>query len=326
MADTVISTAAFFAKKKKKKAFKFNANKVDASKVTSTVHVDAPAVSGVEGATSSLNTFSISNESNTLSDGGQSGEQWDDNTVTVASRKSVVASNGSGPTELMDMKALERKRNEQDDIVERLRVEDTKAALAAARDGMEKEAQRLKEARNSKSNSNGDSSSTKPRFGAAAANYSNGKSSDGGGTWMSTRTRGGFSAEKTMAKPSSSGYQKKVDTFDENLFPDLATADKIIADEEEQKQKRSQTLPKKTKLMIKKIDKPVAKQQPAPIKKEKDAPIAVVDKSEEKYTPPAAASSLKTKKDEQIETVTTSTATKKKKKKKKKDLSTFKAS
>merc|ERR1711957_1091061 len=88
-----------------------------------------------------------------------SGEQWDDNTVTVASRKSVVASNGSGPTELMDMKALERKRNEQDDIVERLREEDTKAALAAARDGMEKEAQRLKEARNSKSNSNGDSSS-----------------------------------------------------------------------------------------------------------------------------------------------------------------------
>merc|ERR1712161_177889 len=278
-----MGTAAFFAKKKRKKAFKFNANKVDASKVTSTVHVDAPAVSGVEGATSSLNTFSISNESNTLSDGGQSGEQWDDNTATVASRKSVVASNGSGPTELMDMKALERKRNEQDDIVERLRVEDTKAALAAARDGMEKEAQRLKEARNSKSNSNGDSSSTKPRFGAAAANYSNGKSSDGGGTWMSTRTRGGFSAEKTMAKPSSSGYQKKV-------------------------------------------DKPVAKQQPAPIKKEKDAPIAVVDKSEEKYTPPAAASSLKTKKDEQIETVTTSTATKKKKKKKKKDLSTFKAS
>jgi hypothetical protein len=35
MADT----AAFFAKKKKKKAFKFNANKVDPSQVTSTVHV-----------------------------------------------------------------------------------------------------------------------------------------------------------------------------------------------------------------------------------------------------------------------------------------------
>ena len=36
MADT----AAFFAnKKKKKKAFKFNANKIDASTVTQTVHV-----------------------------------------------------------------------------------------------------------------------------------------------------------------------------------------------------------------------------------------------------------------------------------------------
>lgn len=32
-------TAAFFASKKKKKAFKFNANLVDASAVSTTVHV-----------------------------------------------------------------------------------------------------------------------------------------------------------------------------------------------------------------------------------------------------------------------------------------------
>lgn len=31
--------ASFFAGKKKKKAFKFNANKIDASSVTTTVHV-----------------------------------------------------------------------------------------------------------------------------------------------------------------------------------------------------------------------------------------------------------------------------------------------
>jgi len=35
MADT----AAFFANKKKKKAFKFNANKIDASTVTPIIHV-----------------------------------------------------------------------------------------------------------------------------------------------------------------------------------------------------------------------------------------------------------------------------------------------
>jgi hypothetical protein len=41
MSDTAADTAAFFANKKgkKKKSFKFNANLVDASTVSSSVHV-----------------------------------------------------------------------------------------------------------------------------------------------------------------------------------------------------------------------------------------------------------------------------------------------
>ena len=34
---------------------------------------------------------------------------------------------------------------------------------------------------------------------------------------------------------SAGGFQRQVDTADENLFPDLATADTIIQQEEEQK-------------------------------------------------------------------------------------------
>jgi len=153
---------------------------------------------------------------------------------------------------LLDMKALEKKRNEQDDIAERLRVEETKAKLAKARDGMEKEGQRLKEAKEAKSNPSTTSSNNTSaaaasggsRFGKASANLFGGASSSSTtekGKWVPPHLRGGSGLTPRPLNPSSgssssgSGFQRKVDTQDENLFPDLATADKIIAQEEEQR-------------------------------------------------------------------------------------------
>ena len=64
-----------------------------------------------------------------------------------------IAAGAGATTELLDMKALEKKRNEEDDIAERMRVEETRAQLAAAKEGMAKEAERLqaeKEAKRAK--------------------------------------------------------------------------------------------------------------------------------------------------------------------------------
>jgi len=71
---------------------------------------------------------------------------WDEGALAPKmSRTAASAITGGGPTELLDMKALELNRSEQDDIAERMRVEETRAQLAAAKAGMEKEAQRLRE-------------------------------------------------------------------------------------------------------------------------------------------------------------------------------------
>ena len=61
MADT----AAFFAKKKtKKKKFKsFNANKIDASQISTDVHVDAPEISAEEVVAAGLGGLSVASRS-----------------------------------------------------------------------------------------------------------------------------------------------------------------------------------------------------------------------------------------------------------------------
>lgn len=136
MADT----AAFFAKKKKKKkAFKFNANKVDVESVKSSVHVDAPALSTIEGdlLSGSGGDAPASSGNGGVAggvDSGKGNEQWDDEAHKNARTKKVTATSGTsssaGTTELLDMKALDPKRNNQNNIKEKLRVQENKALLA----------------------------------------------------------------------------------------------------------------------------------------------------------------------------------------------------
>jgi len=329
MADT----AAFFAKKKKKKSLKFNGNKIDASQVISTVHVDAPAVSSaVDNTVSTLKSMNVK-DSKASGDNevaaANGGGDWDEVGLTtnfqkpVANSTVVMTNSGAGgAAELLDMKALEKKRNEQDDIAERLRVEETKAKLKAAKEGMEKEGQRLKEAKEAKTQPKAAASTGGSRFGKASANMFGGSSggSAPGEKWVPVHMRGGGGmAPRTMA-PSPSGFQRKVDTQDENLFPDLATADKIIAQEEEQKQIANRKAKAPTAAWGMKR---VPPKEPSPQVKESSppppTPAPVEEKVEKKEEPPVVTKPV-------IKSTSAAAGLKKKTKKKKKDLSTFKAS
>jgi hypothetical protein len=307
------SAAAMFARKRKgqKKVFKFNANKVDASQVISTIHIDAPAVSTNDDVTAAP---IITSKIDTSGD-------WDEGALaSKATRTTASVIAGSGPAELLDMKALELNRSEQDDIAERMRVEETRAQLAAAKAGMEKEAQRLREEQEAKEAKKKERETTQSsRFGAAAATLS-GESGGIGSKWVPPHMRNaappsrssgiGIGSSRFGAAMGSSapgnGFQKKVDTMDEELFPSLATADMMLAQEEEQKAAQAAALKAKMAGVpawgAKK--KPVIKKEERPVEEAKPEPVAAPGPAPAASAAPAVKSVLK--------------------KKKKKDLSTFK--
>jgi len=236
-------TAAFFAKKKtKKKKFKsFNANKIDASAVTTSTHVDAPEISA-ENVTTSLGGLGGLGGASAGAENGSGDDQWADSAGGWGSNNKATATNTSSGdskvAELLDMQALKVKRNEQDDVAERLRIEETKAKLARAKEGMAKEAERLaaeKEAKEFKV--------------AARAARAAPSAAGGGGTsgkWVPShmRSTGGASGGSRFglagsnmrgaASMDGSGFQKPVDMANEELFPDLAAADKILEEKEKQ--------------------------------------------------------------------------------------------
>lgn len=317
--------AAFFAnKKKKKKGFKFNANKVDISQITSSTHVDAPEVSSEANKPSTSNSASISTGINT-------GGDWDESALTAKIQASTLSSTSgaagtSSTSELLDMKTTyESKRNEKEEIKEKLRVEETKAQLAAAREGMIKQGEKLKEEKelkNKKKIANASASTTSApgnRFGLAAGNMAGGGGT--GAKWMPPHLRNsgggrpmglGRSGIGGGSAPGS-GFQKQVNTTDEELFPDLATADRIISQEEEAKKAAAQrrvqpAWGKKPAVPKKKEEKKVEKEAVVEPKKETVAAPAVVPAA---TAAPVASVAAGLKK--------------KPKKKKKKDLSTFKA-
>jgi len=250
-------------------------------------HSDAPAIS--EEATSG-------NEAKEES-------QWDEEALAakMTSSTTVVVNE----KEILDVKTLSQNTQEQsDNIKERLKLEETKAALQAARDGMEREAQRLREEEQDQTMTTVGSG----RFSAAAATMD---STSTGGKWVPPHMRasGGMSLTRR-----SMGTPQKLDTKDETLFPDLSTADKILEQE-----KKLETVaykpPKKT---------PVGGTWGMAARKK---PAAVIVKEEEEEAP----------KEEQVAPVKETPAPKPstttseppktlsvKKKKKKKDLSTFK--
>lgn len=160
-------------------------------------------------------------------------EQWDDAALASTSVARKIVPAHSNAVEVLEMKALDSKRTSEVDIAEKLRLEETKAQLAAAREGMEREAAKLKEEQEKKEEAK---SGAGARFSAAASNL--------GGTskWLPPHMRGGgLSAALPGVRPGS----QKLDVQNEELFPDLASAEKIL----EQKEKQSQPLfkpPKKT--------------------------------------------------------------------------------
>ncbi len=251
-------------------------------------------------------------------DSNDAAEQWDDEALaaTLLQKKAVAGNN----VEILDMKALDLKRSDQGDIQERLRVEENKAKLTAAREGMEKEAQRLKDEKDRKEQ---DTTGTKPRFGAAAAGLT---SSSAGGKWLPPHMRAGgasLSSRMGMGGPGS----QKLDTEDENLFPDLAAADAIL--EKQKAQGPAYKVPKRT---------PVgggatwgSKVEPASKKGEQSKPEHATQeepKSSESEEASAVASVPTTEADPVTKTTSVGAAAVKAPikptKKKKKDLSTFK--
>jgi len=367
MADT----AAFFAKKKKKKkAFKFNANKVDVESVKSAVHVDAPALSSIEtGVGDSSNLVSGVGGGDASSASGTGGvdsskgnEQWDDEAYTSSRTKKVTAapmtSSSTGTTELLDMKALDPKRNNQNNIKEKLRVNENKALLANARKGMEREAQRIKDEKK------GIVPKVKPvvasRFAGAAANVGGGGSASGGalgatgGKWVPPHMRGGGGGggmgggglSRVRMGASASLMSQKLDTQDESLFPDLASAATII-EKQQQFQQPAYMAPKKTPVgggatwaskSLKKKTAPIVKSKPSlstttSLSSSKSAAAAPAPETAQEKTPEPVVAVAAAKKAEPASVVDkekTATAAaskpvkKTKTKKKKKDLSTFK--
>jgi hypothetical protein len=200
MADT----AAFFAKKKKgKKGFKsFNANKIDVASVIPTTHVDAPEVSEVG--------LSSKGGESKADDGWADGAAWRANTTTT----NINSSGGDNKVaELLDMQSLK-----QDvDVAEKLRIEETKAQLARAKEGMAKEAERVEREK-------------KEKLEKDAAKSAAVESSGAGGKWIPSHLRG--SSVRGPAIMGGSGLTSKPNVSDEELFPDLADADKILKEKE----------------------------------------------------------------------------------------------
>ncbi|GAX14517.1 hypothetical protein FisN_11Hh020 [Fistulifera solaris] len=275
--------AAFFASKKKKnkKAFTFNANLVDASTVNATVHVEAPALS---------NEHDIIAESPEMN---ENNSEWDEQAVVGATNQLRNASDA-----VLDFKVASSNGIDTDDIASKLRVEETKAQLAAAREGMEREALKLKEEREKKEKAKEEASNAV-----------------GGGPakWVAPSLRRQMGAAGDSSRPRIGG---KLNVEDEELFPDLAAAGKIL----EQKEKESQPLFKPAKKT------PVGGGASWASKSTKAAEPAVVEEStEEKITGPEPAES----EPEVVEAPSQATIPVVKKpvvKKKKKDLSTFKPS
>ena len=161
-------------------------------------------------------------------DGIQSSGEWDDVALAASfSRKGTAAVlAGTGATaELLDMKAFDAKRRGEDDIAERLRIEETKAQLAAAKEGMEREAQRLKEERESKEFKE----VTKPSLHGTP-----GTTGSAGTKWVPSRMRMGGVQDRVRMGSSLGMVSSKLDTQDENLFPDLAAADAILEQKKDQ--------------------------------------------------------------------------------------------
>ena len=285
-------------------------------------------------------------------------DQWDDEALAAQTVKRTVvvpvalqpaagkAADGTAQQktrDLLDMKSLDLTGNEEEQIAEKLRIEENKNKLAAAREGMEREAQRIKEEKEKKEQEAADKASN--RFGAAAASVGGA----GGSKWVPSRLRdGGASRWGAAASSGFGGASQKVDTEDQELFPDLAAADAMIEKQKQEDQVAYQP-PKKTpvgggaswassaakptsrpKLNLKPKTKPVEEESTTATTDDAPAPVEPASEPSEAASAPAADSPAPAPAAEASPAASATAAStaapapiKPIKKKKKKDLSTF---
>ena len=179
-------------------------------------------------------TTTLPTTTTTTASTNQEPEGWDDEGLAASLLKTKPfsssnnnnnnTSNNTHTVELLDMNSLQLKRN--DDIAERLRVEETKAQLAAAKAGMEREAARL---------------NAPPSANVAATPTAMNTTS-----WVAPHRRGGTGAGMSLSSSSSlRSSHGMLNTTSEELFPDLRTADAILEKQQQQQQQQNQMKPMK---------------------------------------------------------------------------------
>lgn len=300
---------------------------------------DAPALSTDQESAVTATTNAVS----ALDDGDDAGknavtddEQWDD--AVTASNQSRKGTHATKATDhVLDVKTLDSNRGGETNIAEKLRVEETKAQLAAAREGMEREAAKVKEEKEKKEQAKKEKeeAAAKSRFPGASASMGGGGGglSGTGGKWVPPHMRGGGGgmgsspglAPIRMGAGWGAGSQK-LDVADDELFPDLAAAGKIL-EKKEKEQQPVFKVPKKTPVgggatWASKPKISVSAPAPAaPAAKPEPTPPSSQPPSQEssKAAAPASAAAAPAPAKE-----TTTPAVRKTTKKKKKDLSTFK--
>ena len=270
---------------RKKKFNSFNANKIDISTAfTSAIHVDAPEIlsaselehgmSAISGLTDFAGQFvggtaydglvCVDGAMSSLSGVGGGDELWADvaqvtgwgnnhrknAAVTGSSLTNDTSGADNKVAELMYMQALHVRRHTQDDVAERLRIEETKAKLVRAKEGMAREAERLEAEREAmvatkRSNDYGDglqlgggdgvSISESCKWLHSNANFS---------TVMRAcnNSRGPMPIDGFTQAGRFPGFQKAVDTASEELFPGLAEAEKILAEKEREAKASSSSM------------------------------------------------------------------------------------
>jgi hypothetical protein len=147
--------------------------------------------------------------------------------VAFTSGVSLVTS-GSTTAELGTLQNNSASPFETDDIAEKLKIEETKAQLAAARLGMERQAALLKE--------------QKEAAAAAATSSAAPSSSSGTSKWLPPHQRASGMGSLSFRSRMSAVNATKLDVSDAELFPDLHQAEKIL---EAQKPKKPSAGPVK---------------------------------------------------------------------------------
>lgn len=199
-------------------------------------HRDAPALSNAEEALPLIEKDDSKADSpgNGHAD-DPSGGEWDDEALAAATTTTRAAGVSVGTLSISDSatnySSASNPYIDPDNIAEKLRVEETKAALAAARDGMEQTAKKLAEEKERQQQEAAEQKEKGAGGGALGALS--------GSRWVPPHMRaGGVSLRDRMAGAAAGGSQR-LDVANEELFPDLAAAGKMLAEKEAAEKKKS---------------------------------------------------------------------------------------